>query len=80
MVVIKRGLIDVYELEEQEKEKAEERIRAIAGTTATNVEQVESFFGIDWSLLSDFVLDLGLLADLGILESVGTLYNTPLSF
>ena len=72
MVVIKRGLVDVRELKEKEKDKTEERIQTIARIVATNIEQIEFLSGIDWSLPSDFALDPSLLADLGILGNVET--------
>jgi len=70
---IARGISDTEELERAE---AEERAQAIAETAATNVEQAESISGVDWSLPSDFALDPGLLADLGIPGSVETPRDT----
>jgi len=70
---ISRGISN---LEELDKVEAEEQAQAIAGTTATNVEQAESISGVDWSLPSDFALDPGLLADLGIPGSVETSRDT----
>ena len=75
LAAFERGLCDVEELERME---VEERVQAIVEIMATNVEQVESIVGIDWSLLSDFALDPGLLADLGIPRSVETLCDTQL--
>jgi len=73
MTAVSRGLADVEELE---KVEAEEQAQAIAETAATNVEQAESISGVDWTLPSDFALDPGLLADLGIPGSVETPHDT----
>ena len=69
MHAISRGISN---LEELDKVEAEEQAQAIVKTTATNVEQTESISEIDWSFLSDFALDPGLLADLGIPKNVET--------
>jgi hypothetical protein len=69
MTTILRGLADVEELE---KIETEERTRAIVETTTMNVKQVESISRVDWSFPSDFALDPGLLADLGIPRNVET--------
>jgi hypothetical protein len=71
-------LTDVRELEEKEREKTEKRIQAIAEITVTNIEQTKSTSKVDWSFLFDFVLDPGLLADLGILRNVETPYGIRL--
>ncbi len=71
--VISKGLSDMEELERM---KAEKRIQAIAETTATNIGLIEPSSTVDWSFPSDFALDPGLLADLGILGSVETLRDT----
>ena len=71
--IIAKGISDTKELE---KAEAEKQAQAIAGTTATNVEQVESISGVDWSFFSDFALDPGLLADLRIPGSVETPHDT----
>ena len=70
---IAKGISDIEELEYVEME---ERVQVIAEITVTNVGQAESLFGIDWSLSSDFALDLGLLADLGIPRNVETPRDT----
>ena len=62
----------ISDIEELERVEAEEQVQAISGTVAMNVEQAKSISGVDWSFPSDFVLDLGLLADLGILGNVET--------
>ena len=75
MRTISKGLSDVEELERME---TEEQTQAIAETTATNVGLIEPSSAVDWSFLSDFTLDPGLLTDLGILKSVEILRDTQL--
>ena len=77
ITAILRSLADVEELEKME---VGERAQAIAEIAATNVEQAGLIFGVDWSFPSDFALDLGLLADLGILGNVETPRDIQLGF
>ncbi len=64
-------------MEELKKIEAEKAAKFIQTELSISERQqmysplnIVGLFDIDWSLLSDFVFDLELLADLGILENV----------
>jgi len=67
-------------MEELKKIEIEKWTQTIIGTAVTNVEQIELFFGIDWSFFSNFVFDPVLFTDFKILENVETSLDIRLSF
>ena len=66
-------------MEKLKRIETEKWVQTIAETTAINIGLIEPSFAVDWSFFSDFALDFGLLADLGIPRDVETLRDIQLS-
>ena len=80
---ISRGIFDMEELEKIETKEAVRFIQAEPSTFRKqqmySPSSIVGLFRIDWSFLSDFAFDLGLLADLGILENIETFPDIQLN-
>jgi len=84
ITIFEWGLYNIEELKRMEAEKIVKSIQAelsfFERQQIYSLSNITGPFKIDWSFLSDFAFDPGLLADLGILENVETPPDIRLGF